>query len=61
VATNNDPRIDQLRRLTGRRTRVGDEWQAKIRECHAAGIPLRQIGKAAGVSHVRVLQIVRGP
>jgi hypothetical protein len=36
------------------------EFHAAIRQAHASGESLRKIGEAAGISHVRVLQIVRG-
>lgn len=55
-----DPHLTKLRRLKGRRSRVDSEWRTAILEAHAAGLSLRRIGEAAGVSHVRVLQIVRG-
>jgi transposase-like protein len=60
VATNDDIRITKLRRVTKRRSDAESEWRERILECHSVGIPLRRIGQAAGVSHVRVLQIVRG-
>lgn len=36
------------------------EWKRSIVAAHALGVSLRAIGLAAGVSHVRILQIVRG-
>jgi cell division protein FtsL len=50
----------RVRRATARRSRVDDEWRQAIREAHAAGESLRAIAREAGVSHVRVLQVVRG-
>jgi hypothetical protein len=35
------------------------EWRESILAAHASGVSLRVIGEAAGVSHVRVLQITR--
>jgi hypothetical protein len=55
-----DQRLVKLRRLTGRRSHVSEEWRQAILEAHAAGVPIRRIGDAAGISHVRVLQITRG-
>jgi hypothetical protein len=42
------------RRATGER-----EWRNAIRSARADGISLRAIAGAAGVSHVRVMQILR--
>jgi hypothetical protein len=53
-----DPLIN-VRRATARRTEANDSWRAAIREAHAEGASLRQIAAAAGVSHVRILQITR--
>jgi len=53
-----DP-LTALRRATARRSRSEQAWHDAIRDAHAAGESLREIGRAAGISHVRVLQIVR--
>lgn len=53
-----DPLI-RVRRAASRRTQASEDWKAAIREAVAAGVSLRTVGKAAGVSHVRVLQIVK--
>jgi len=51
---------ESLRRATKRRKRSESAWRAAIIEAHGAGVSLRVIAEAAGVSHVRVLQITRG-
>lgn len=53
---------DPLARVTkAARARAASEreWRAAIKAAHADGRSLRKIGAAAGVSHPRVLQIVR--
>lgn len=42
-----------------RRTLAEAEWRDRIREAVAAGESLRAVAGAAGITHVRVLQIVR--
>lgn len=49
-----------VRRATKRRAESEEAWRVAIREAHAQGLSLRAIAKEADVSHVRVLQIVRG-
>ncbi len=49
----------RLKRISKRREAASDEWRAEVLAAHAAGESLRKIGEAAGVSHVRVLQIVQ--
>jgi transposase-like protein len=51
--------LDRVRRAAARRARSERDWQDAIREAVAAGGSLRQVAKAAGVSHVRVLQLAR--
>lgn len=51
--------LTRVRRATARRRRAGAEWSESIRAAHSEGASLREIAKEAGVSHVRVLQIVR--
>jgi len=53
-----DP-LSAVRRATARRQRSELEWRDAIRDAHAAGLSIRKIGEAAGVSHVRVLQLAR--
>jgi hypothetical protein len=53
-----DP-LTTVKRATARRSEANASWRAAIREAHAEGASLRQIAAAAGVSHVRILQIVR--
>jgi transposase-like protein len=54
-----DP-LTRVRRATARRSRSEAEWREAIRTAVASGRTVRAVGEAAGVSHVRVLQIVRG-
>lgn len=49
----------RLRRLSATRERADRNWREAICEAVAAGESLRAVGAAAGISHVRVLQIVR--
>lgn len=51
--------LARVKRATKRRAESDRAWRDAIREAHAEGESLREIAKAAGVSHVRVLQIVR--
>jgi hypothetical protein len=51
--------LTSVRRATARRSEANASWRAAIRQAHADGASLRQIAAAAGVSHVRILQIVR--
>ncbi len=62
------PDIDRLRvvrelvrvRMTTRRRAESDaRWIAAIVEARGAGASLREIAGAAGISHVRILQILR--
>jgi hypothetical protein len=53
-----DP-LTAVKRATARRSEANASWRAAIRHAHAEGSSLRQIAVAAGVSHVRILQIVR--
>ena len=46
-------------RAAKRRAAAEAEWRDAIRAAVAAKIPLRTVAEAAGVSHVRVLQITR--
>lgn len=52
--------LARLRRASARRSRAQDEWRDAIREAREQGASLRAIANAAGVSHVRVLKILRG-
>ena len=52
-----DP-LTRVRRATARRDAAETEWRDAIRAA-AEDNSLRAVGEAAGVSHVRVLQIVR--
>jgi transposase-like protein len=53
-----DP-LTTVKRATARRAESEASWRAVIRQAHAEGASLRQIAAAAGVSHVRILQIVK--
>jgi hypothetical protein len=53
-----DP-LTMVQRATARRAESEASWRAAIRQARAEGASLRQIAAAAGVSHVRILQIVR--
>lgn len=53
-----DP-LTTVKQATARRSAANASWREAIREAHAAGASLRQIAAAAGVSHVRILQVVR--
>ena len=52
--------LSKVRHAATAHKRAGTQRDLLIREAHAAGCSLRQIGEAAGLSHVRVLQIIRG-
>jgi transposase-like protein len=51
--------LTRVRRATARRSRTETEWREAIRQAVADGHTLRAVAEAAGVSHVRVLQITR--
>ena len=51
--------LKTVQQATARRAESNESWRAAIRQAHAEGASLRQIAAAAGVSHVRILQIVR--
>jgi hypothetical protein len=53
-----DP-LTTVKRATARRTESEVSWHAAIRQARVEGASLRQIAAAAGVSHVRILQIVK--
>jgi transposase-like protein len=53
-----DP-LTTVKRATARRAESETAWRAAIRQARAEGASLRQIAAAAGVSHVRILQIVK--
>jgi hypothetical protein len=55
--------MDSLARVrirTAERRSTEQAWRKAIRDAHKDGVSLRKIGAAAGVSHVRVLQLLRG-
>lgn len=51
--------LARLRRATANRERADEAWKNAIRAAHANGASLRRVGEAAGITHVRVLQILR--
>jgi transposase-like protein len=51
--------LTTVQRATARRAESEAAWRAAIRQAHAEGASLRQIAAVAGVSHVRILQIIR--
>jgi hypothetical protein len=51
--------LARVKRATRKRAESDEAWRVAIREAVSSGESLRDVGKAAGVSHVRVLQIVR--
>lgn len=50
----------RIKKAIKNRERSDAEWVAALRAAHADGLSLRAIAALAGVSHVRVLQLVRG-
>jgi hypothetical protein len=48
-----------VRRATVLRAESAAAWRSAIRHAHANGASLRQIAAAAGVTHVRILQVVK--
>ncbi len=52
--------LAQVRHATKRRTTADAAWIHAIRAAVASGETLRAVAQAAGISHVRVLQITRG-
>lgn len=51
---------NRVHRAATKRAVAEENWKAAIRAAVAGGVSLRRVGEAAGVSHVRVLQILRG-
>lgn len=51
--------LTRVRRATARRSAAEAEWREAVREAVRAGESLRAVAAAAGVSHVRVLQVTR--
>lgn len=51
--------ITTLKRATKRRASSEEAWRSAIRDARAEGQTFRAIADAAGVSHVRVQQILR--
>jgi len=53
-----DP-LAAVKRARTRRVESEEAWRAAIRQARTEGASLRQIAVAAGVSHVRILQILK--
>ena len=53
-----DP-LTVVRRATARRSRSEQDWREAVKTAVSEGQSLRAVAGAAGVSHVRVLQITR--
>lgn len=51
--------LSRVKRATRNRAKSEEAWRVAVREAVAAGQSLRAVGNAAGISHVRVLQIIR--
>jgi len=54
------PDLNRVKRATKRRATADEEWRAAIRAAAEDGASLRQIAAVAGVSNVRVHQILHG-
>lgn len=52
--------LTRVRRAASRRVSVMDDYRAALKAAEADGHSLREIAKAAGVSHVAVLKMLRG-
>ena len=53
--------LARVKQATRKRAASEREWHTAIRQAVNEGHTLRQVAVAAGVSHVRVLQISRQP
>jgi len=60
LAPTKSERLAHVKRVARRRVEVEDSFRLAILKAHESGASLRQIGEAAGLSHVRILKIVRG-
>ena len=49
----------KLARAAANRVRAEERWKQAIRDARAEGLSLREVAHHAGVSHVRVLQVLR--
>ena len=52
--------LTRVRRARRNRETAASEFRAAVLQAHEAGESLRAIAEAAGVSHVRVHQLLRG-
>jgi hypothetical protein len=57
--SNDRQALRRVARAAKARERADGEFRAAIREARAEGVTVRRIGEAAGVSHVRVIQILK--
>jgi DNA-directed RNA polymerase specialized sigma24 family protein len=53
------PELARVKRAASRRVSISQEYRAAIRAARDEGHSLREIAKAAGVSHVAVLKLLR--
>jgi hypothetical protein len=51
--------LGRVKRATTKRSKTQEEWVGSIRDAVELGVSLRRVADAAGVSHVRVLQLTR--
>ncbi len=49
-----------VKRATRNREKSQAAWRSAILDARDAGCSLREIAEAAGVSHVRIVQLLRG-
>jgi transposase-like protein len=52
--------LTRVKRATTRRASALEAWRESIRAAVRSGYSMREVGEAAGISHVQVLRIVRG-
>jgi len=51
--------LKKVEHAARRRVQIEQDFRARVIEAHRAGESLRAIAKAAGLTHPRILQIVR--
>lgn len=52
--------LTRVRHAAARRMSSEQEWRESIRQAREQGETLRAIGEAAQVSHVRIIQLLKG-
>ena len=55
-----DNTLARVKRAAENRRRMDVQWRNAIKQAVDAGCSLREVGRAAGVTHVRVLHIING-